>query len=292
MACTQPPSKVSFAKTEVDGQTIKISWAVPRNSGGRLPSDLKYQVQCAICDNTCTPVRSCSTANVFLKSKVHIASDLTPGKLYRFRIYAYNSVSELANKSYDFYELFEETKVNPTEPIIVQNEKLIKTVPSLLDPTDFPEESESYLSLKNVIILVSSILLILCILVLYFLSLKLRSSSCRTGTNSSYNGSTSTAESKIENQSFLKQSLSNRTSSVLDMARFPSMANPVTGTMKTGGWKFCDGTGKMEPCLIDIQTVENQDFSILSTLGKYLDFTLEYSDIQGRNKQIYQPKYF
>jgi len=279
MACTQPPSKVSFAKSEVDGQTIKLSWAVPRNSGGRLPSDLKYQVQCAICDDTCTPVRSCSTANVFLQSKVHIANDLQPGKLYRFRIYAYNSVSELASSSFDFYELFEETKLNPTEPILVQNEKLIKTVPSLLDPTDFPEESESYLSLKNVIILVSSILLILCILVLYFLSLKLRSSSCRTGTNSSYNGSTSTAESKIENQSFLKQSLSNRTSSVLDIARFPSLSNPVTGTMKTGGWKFCDGTGKMEPCLIDIQTVENQDFSILSTLATDKTSTISKANI-------------
>lgn len=106
--CTMPPGPVDHLKGRIEGTSINITWSAPSDNGGRDYSDIKYQVECSICQKyqaisrdrqTCKfkLLESCSILNNnFLIEKKLVVKDLLPNTIYKFKVTSFNSVSPLA----------------------------------------------------------------------------------------------------------------------------------------------------------------------------------------------------
>ena len=158
---------------------MKINWNEPRELGGRSITDLKYQVQCAICESSdnsnsskCKKLSACSTTNRMLTKTSHRVHGLEQKTIYRFRIYAYNSVSQYVvdgrSGPSSFFELFVETEERddatqaPPLTYIPENED----IEEILDPTQFNDglETENFSAKQLLYIFGGAALLLLAIM--------------------------------------------------------------------------------------------------------------------------------
>merc|ERR1712223_1249264 len=94
-ACTRPPSAPrNVTYRFIDKTTLQLSWNPPRDEGAR--SDTNYEV-----DMELSSCPSCATSVTFNPSEettwaTMAISNLSPGMIYKLRVYASNGVSSLA----------------------------------------------------------------------------------------------------------------------------------------------------------------------------------------------------
>merc|ERR1712223_143151 len=94
-ACTRPPSAPrNVTYRFIDKTTLQLSWNPPRDEGARSDTNYKVDMELSSCP-------SCATSVTFNPSQettqtTMTISNLTPGVIYKLRVYASNGVSSLA----------------------------------------------------------------------------------------------------------------------------------------------------------------------------------------------------
>ena len=93
-ACTRPPSAPrNVTYRFIDKTTMQITWNPPRDEGARSDTSYKVDIELSSCP-------SCATSVTFNPSQetsqtTMTISNLTPGEIYKLRVYASNGVSSL-----------------------------------------------------------------------------------------------------------------------------------------------------------------------------------------------------
>ena len=154
--CTRPPGEVDHLKGKVEGTSVNITWSPPADNGGRSYDDIKYQIKCftQICDKIPVddddnnknnddnqPTNSkkarylrsqrlcrfkiiphCSVMDHnYVNHRKFIISNLTPNTIYQFRIFAYNSVSKLAQTQDGFLPKFRSIRIHTEKLVEIEN---------------------------------------------------------------------------------------------------------------------------------------------------------------------------
>merc|ERR1712223_29948 len=94
-ACTRPPSAPrNVTYRFIDKTTLQLSWNPPRDEGARSDTNYKVGMELSSCP-------SCATSVTFNPSEettwaTMAISNLSPGMIYKLRVYASNGVSSLA----------------------------------------------------------------------------------------------------------------------------------------------------------------------------------------------------
>lgn len=115
------PSAPRHLKKVVTNQTaVSLAWGHPHHLGGR--TDLYYEIECkVVCrkeQKSCS--QDCGSQVVFSPRQRHLrqtkvtVTNLFPGTAYRFRVYARNGVSGVAEKE-GFSSKFAQLKVTTLE---------------------------------------------------------------------------------------------------------------------------------------------------------------------------------
>lgn len=105
-ACAQPPGPVTnLSALYVDSNSVVLHWQAPRAPINR--DDLTYKLICAQCDPT-QLVSSPQFYSNFSETKL-VLSGLNPSTSYRFLIYSFNGLSQVAQAQAQFSEITVQT---------------------------------------------------------------------------------------------------------------------------------------------------------------------------------------
>ena len=94
VSCSRPPSAPrNLSLTKVDTNSVTLSWAAPRDEGGR--GDTVYRIHCTNCGGE---VRFNPSTATFQQTFITM-ENLSPGTAYRVEVYSENGVSSVAREA-------------------------------------------------------------------------------------------------------------------------------------------------------------------------------------------------